>query len=174
MATADNVPVLLARLRGRSKVQQAAAARALSELASTIPGCQAIAAAGGAAALAEAVRSSGSAAVQQHAATAIWRLVLIGGEQQAAAITAPVVATGVVPTLLQLMRQPGALGEEAARALFALTALCLQVSLETQTRCSLLPLQLLAVSRPWSPCYRLARSPRGVLQHLRWAVLSPV
>lgn len=116
MATLDSVPTLLAQLHGRSRVQQAAAARALSELAQTDPGCTAIAAAGGAAALAAAVRSSGSTAVQQHALKAVLQFGIHGIEQQAS-----VAASGAIPTLVQLMRRPGDLQSMAAGAICWLT-----------------------------------------------------
>ncbi len=118
MATLDDVPALLARLRSRGKVQQAAAAKALSEIARRgDDGCAAIAAAGGTAALAEALCSSSTAAVQQHAITALKVVSLSSAEQRAA-----LRASGVVATMAQLLRQPGAVGEAAAGAMCCLTA----------------------------------------------------
>ena len=116
MTTLDSVPTLLAQLRGRSKVQQAVAARELSKLSGSVEGSGAIAAARGIAALAVAVRSSDSAAVQQHALAALSNLAASGPEQGAA-----IAATGVVHTLVQLMRHPGSVGEAAADAVWGLT-----------------------------------------------------
>ncbi len=126
MATLDDVPALLARLRSRSRVQQAAAARALSELAGKgADGCSAIAAAGGISVLAEALRSS-TAAVQQHAAMALMQLPFSSAEQRAA-----VAASGVIKTMAQLMQQPGAVGEAAAG-----TMCCLLADMEAAQPCA--------------------------------------
>ncbi len=117
MASTGNVVTLLGQLRGRSKVQQVVAARALNECARTDAGCAAIAAAGGAAALAQAVISSGSSiAVQEHACLALLQVLVYVAEARAA-----VVACGAIPRLVQLMGQPGQLGEAAAGVICYLT-----------------------------------------------------
>ena len=98
-------------------MQQAQAARALSELSDSDPGCEAIAAAGGLHALVHAMRSSRSVAVRQHAATALARLAVTGAEDRSA-----IAATGIVPFLVQMLYEQEAAGEAAAFALYALTA----------------------------------------------------
>ena len=119
MATPADVPALLGRLRGRSKVQQSVAARALSELAgSSIAGCNAIAAAAGTAALAQAVLNSGSStAVQEHTCLALLEVLVCIAEERGA-----VAACGAIPRLVQLMTQPGQLGEAAAGVVCCMVA----------------------------------------------------
>ena len=99
-------------------MQQAAAARALSQLSGSAgdAGCTAIAAAGGVAVLVQALRRGSSAAVQQHALTALYHLAQASIEQRDA-----VAATGVIPALVQLLAQHGAVGEAAVTLLYALT-----------------------------------------------------
>ena len=98
-------------------MQQAQAGQALSKLSDSDLGCEAIAPAGGLPALAHTMRSSGSAAVRQHAATASARLAVTGAEDRSA-----IAATGIVPLLVQMLSEQEAAGEAAAYALYALTA----------------------------------------------------
>ena len=117
MLASGGVTELIARLRSRSKVQQAAAARALGDLSRSANGCASIAMMGGTAALVEAVRNGGSAAVQQHALAALTGLAGSSAEEREA-----IAAMGVIPTLVQLLRQPGALAEEAVGVVCNLAA----------------------------------------------------
>ena len=116
MEDPTEVHTLLARLRSRSKVQPAVAARAIQELACTGGGCAAIVAAGGGTALTRALQSSGSAAMQQHVSAALMQLADSSHDTRTA-----IVEAGVIPQLLQPMGQPGAVGEHAACAIYRLT-----------------------------------------------------
>ena len=105
MASTSNIPALIWQLRSRSRVQQAAAARALCEIALSGPDQQqAIVAAGGVRPLVQLLCEGSSAAVLEHAASALAHLASSNVEAVAAE------TAGMLPTLVRLLerRDPAA------------------------------------------------------------------
>ena len=116
MASPGDIPALVRQLRSKNRVQQAAAASALREIACYGPDAalQEIVAAGGIAPLAQLLRESSSAAVLEHAASVLPMLAAGNSDEVAAEMG------GMLPTLLRLLARRGSVAACTANLLAGL------------------------------------------------------